>query len=703
VLHTLRGAAVNEPLGIALAAAIEADVGLRVDRLYDDDSVSVAVPLADRAEAEAALRAALAGLALPESLGGRIREGLERSGAFGAAFRENAGRALLLPRQGFGKRTPLWVTRLRAKRLYEKTAGFADFPIAKETWKSVLEGRFDMAALSALCAGLSDGSVGLSVFSPRAPSPFARQSGWAETNRYLYEGDEMPGRKAQAQGTGRLSAGDEAIRAAVAGGSSRPRVDPELALAFGRKLRRELPGWAPETPEALADWVDERVAIPLPEWEALLAACPPELARAAASALAASGEGEGPGPGEGGSLLHRLRTSRFPGASVDAVVRKERLAALGDSPLESPARLAAEWLRSTGPVPIDSVSGLFGLGCESGLAALEAAGAAIVPDLAALGGPAGLPGACDGDVLESLFRQARKAARPAVKALPASDLPSFFAAMQGLRDRASEALDAATGAESRISDEEGIEATRRALLPLSGFPAAAALWETEILPARVRAYRPEYLDALLSSGEFLWYGAGRETVAFVRAEEFEAFAPRAASALLGPGDAPEDAWAVKDRLGLSIAELEERMWAEIWSGAIGSEGFEAVRRAAAAGFARVSSRQEGDAGAKDEPARAGGRRGRVPAALRGRWKSGAPVPGRWFALELEDDRDEADRLELAAVAARASARRFGIVCKATLEREAPGLGWSSLGQAVRRLELSGEFVWGRFFEGLDGP
>ena len=49
---------------------------------------------------------------------------------------------------------------------------------------------------------------------------------------------------------------------------------------------------------------------------------------------------------------------------------------------------------------------------------------------------------------------------------------------------------------------------RRGLLAvvhqLQGFELAAGAWEEAVLPARVAAYRPEWLDALCLSGELVW-------------------------------------------------------------------------------------------------------------------------------------------------------------------------------------------------------
>ena len=58
-----------------------------------------------------------------------IRQRLERGGYFGSRFRENAGRALLLPRSRAGRRTPLWVNRLKARKLMDAVREYKDFPI----------------------------------------------------------------------------------------------------------------------------------------------------------------------------------------------------------------------------------------------------------------------------------------------------------------------------------------------------------------------------------------------------------------------------------------------------------------------------------------------------------------------------------------------------------------------------------------------
>jgi ATP-dependent Lhr-like helicase len=53
---------------------------------------------------------------------------------------------------------------------------------------------------------------------------------------------------------------------------------------------------------------------------------------------------------------------------------------------------------------------------------------------------------------------------------------------------------------------EGVDGVLRVIEQLAGLGLPATLWESQILPARVRDYAPEMLDELLSTGEVIWSG-----------------------------------------------------------------------------------------------------------------------------------------------------------------------------------------------------
>jgi ATP-dependent Lhr-like helicase len=668
VLHTLRGRAINEPLALALSAAMEEDWGLPIRRVTDDDLILLSVPKVEGLDPASALVHAFCSLVEGDALDRLVRAGLEGSGLFGAQFRENAGRALLLPRGLPGRRTPLWMTRLRARRLFDAVRGSADFPIIVETWRSCLGDLFDLQGVKELAAGVVDGRVEISVFSSRAPSPFAREALWKETGENMYRGDELQGRASS-------SVSDGAIAEALRSASLRPRLAPGAVADFEARLKRLVPGWGPDDCLALAEWVRERVLIPASELPAILSSAGPALAAAFAA-----------DPDCGGRLI-RLA---LPGAAEEVLVHAERAAAVAADPVSH----IAEWLRReavVAPARIASLFGVSGAELDDALGDLAEEGTIVIDLL--VGGAEGAS-VVDAQNLEILLRRARAAARPAVAARRPEDLARFVFSVQGI------------GAHSPRR-EDGRAAIDRALDALAGTAAPAALWESELLPARVSNYRCADLDAALASSPWQWFGAGKGRVSISRAGDLELFLPPRAgvsssgSRLVPAGGESLDFWAIRERAGISSAELARALWAEAWKGLVASDSFQDLRDGIANGFGA-------DLPASENGAPAFGARRRVPRALRERWRTGAPASGRWFRLDLSDEADETepdalDEASLGAARVRNLAARYGLLCRGILEREEAGLRWGELFPAMRRLELAGELLAGRFFEALEGP
>ena len=80
----------------------------------------------------------------PDELEDLVVGELGGSALFGARFRENAGRALLIPRAYPGRRTPLWQQRLKSQSLLEVARRYAQFPIVLETYREVLRDVLDL-------------------------------------------------------------------------------------------------------------------------------------------------------------------------------------------------------------------------------------------------------------------------------------------------------------------------------------------------------------------------------------------------------------------------------------------------------------------------------------------------------------------------------------------------------------------------------
>src|SRR5206468_7465429 len=83
----------------------------------------------------------------PDELEDLVVAELAGSALFGARFRENAGRALLIPRAYPGRRTPLWQQRLKSQTLLEVARRYADFPVVLETYRECLRDVLDLPGL----------------------------------------------------------------------------------------------------------------------------------------------------------------------------------------------------------------------------------------------------------------------------------------------------------------------------------------------------------------------------------------------------------------------------------------------------------------------------------------------------------------------------------------------------------------------------
>ena len=108
------GGRVHAAWGLALSGRIRDELGLEADAIWSDDGIIVHLPDAEELDI-----ARLTDMVLidPEEVEDLVVAELSGSALFGARFRENAGRALLIPRAYPGRRTPLWQQRLKSQSL----------------------------------------------------------------------------------------------------------------------------------------------------------------------------------------------------------------------------------------------------------------------------------------------------------------------------------------------------------------------------------------------------------------------------------------------------------------------------------------------------------------------------------------------------------------------------------------------------------
>ena len=143
----------------------------------------------------------------------------------------------------------------------------------------------------------------------------------------------------------------------------------------------------------------------------------------------------------------------------------------------------------------------------------------------------------------------------------------------------------------------GIDRLREVLVPLQGLALPAEVWERDVLPRRVGAYSPTWLDQLCASGEVVWVGAGalgRSTgrVALYFRDDAEAIGPPADAARRRQRAAVRARHELlRERLAQSpcfftdlLAEVElapeqvqEALWDLVWAGEVTNDAFAPLR------------------------------------------------------------------------------------------------------------------------------
>ncbi len=667
ILHTLWGGSLNRPFALALSQAYENQFGQPLEAFSNNEAVVVILPheLTGRA---------LFGLVQSTAIESLLRDKLERNGYFGARFRENAGRALLLPKRGFRKRMPLWMNRLRARRLLEAIAQHSDFPILLETWRTCFRDIFELDRLAERLDEIASGAIEVSDCQTTTPSPFAEGVVWRQTNKHMYEHDG-----ALEDGPSRLDS--DLIREAVHAADLRPDIPSEVVVEFVQKLQRTYPGYAPDSARDLIDWVRERRFVPIGEWDELQHAMAMEtgvepraiVSESAAKLAQITVDGEVRGVVAQDDAVHALGAWGADGIAVSGF--DGQALAAESAPEESTSDLSvwiADWLRFYGPVSLGTLSDFLPVSEADLGAVLDAlANERIIVRDVIVNGSNELH-VCDAENFERILRIVRRRARVDDVRIPLQELPQRLAQLQGVGGTLSEV-------------EEAIER-------ILGYPLHAAEIENAILPARVANYRSDAIDTLFNETDAVWFGCGEKRIGFGLRDAMNLFQEPEPSSDVASQPLFHDEVArytfagLMDRTGLDSPELTERLWADVWAGRASNVSYDVVRQGLATRF---------------QPPKLPGSKKGFTRGARHRWKLGRPESGHWFAIAKPNAAIDAfESEELAMERARISLSRYGVVFRTLLAKELGPFRWRSLFGALRRMELSGEILAGNFIEGL---
>lgn len=229
VLHSPLGYGVHAPWALAVRARIEERYGVDASVMASDDGLILRLSAMEDVPPGADLF-----LFDPDELEAIVTERVGDSALFASRFRENAARALLLPRRDPGKRTPLWQQRQRAAQLLDVARKYPDFPVLLETARECLQDVYDVPALVQVHRSLQSRAVSMLEVETNDPSPFARTLLFEYVAEHLYDGDAPAAERRAAA----LSL-DPALLAELLGSSGlRDLLDPAVLVQTQQRLQR---------------------------------------------------------------------------------------------------------------------------------------------------------------------------------------------------------------------------------------------------------------------------------------------------------------------------------------------------------------------------------------------------------------------------------------------------------------------------------
>jgi ATP-dependent Lhr-like helicase len=716
VVHSPFGGRVNAGWALAVAAELAGRTGVQPDMQVSDDGFMFRLPESDSAVSRGLLESLTA-----EAAREHLLRHLDESPLFGALFRQNATRALLMPVSTRGRRTPFWLQRRRAKDLMSIAREFPDFPVTLETYRDCLEDSLDLGALERVLGDIQSGRIGVVYVESKAPSPVARSLNYAFTNVYLYEWDTPKAERA----TSLFQVDRAALASLVKEPGFAELLRPEAVDQVIAEVSRTAPGYRARSAAELAQLLEEAGDLNLDEVRARCEGdAPGWLAELEGRGLVRAVEVEWGSKGEPERRwIAAGRLSEFE--------RLERqLPEQSDARREAVTGLVRTFIASRGPVASKEIAGRYGVAeamVVRVLARLEAEEAVLsgrfVPGSSALlwASP---------DVVARIQSRTLAILRREVR--PVSVLRYATA----VRRRQRVAQGEHDGAPA-FGSPDTTDRARSALESMRGVVLPYAVWDRIVFSARIGPAYGDAVEAMFRSGEHVWLtvsdGTGKRSIAVFPRASGRLFLPdmgdgaaRAAALgevavrvwefLKGEGTATSADLRTAFR-DLSVSQLATALARIVDSGLATADswhvlGVLAVRRAATAaemdtgpwaggGERRARALGERPTDERDRRSRSLARR----AAARAIRESSVALPPevRWSVASrfgvMGEPRSENDR---AAAWAAALGERYGVVTRHALQNESSEWPWGPIVSQLSLMEMRGRIRRGYFVSGLPG-
>jgi ATP-dependent Lhr-like helicase len=659
------GGRVHTPWALAITARLRERFGSDPYLIWSDDGIAIRLPEGFESEPIGDLL-----FPDPESLEDLVVHELGSSSLFAARFRENAARALLLPRRRGQQRRPLWELRQRAADLLAVASRYGSFPILLETFRECLNDVFDVPALQDVLRGVRQRQIRVSDVETASASPFARSLLFDYIAEFMYDGDApLAERRAQA-----LALDRERLRELLGQEELRELLDPSALTDLELELQ----------------WLGERRARNADQVHDLLR----RLGDLSTAEVVARSTGDEAHVWLAGLEQQRRAVSVRIGGD-QRWIAVEDVARYRDSVGAQPPRgvpdifladtedalagLLARWARTHGPFVARQPADRWSLPAalvQDTLRRLAEQGVVLLGEFSPMPGASGREW-CDPDVLRSLRRRSLARLRREVEPVPPVVLARLLPLWQGVG-----------------TEQGGLDRVLDVVAQLEGAFLPWSVYERDVLRQRVRGYQPRLLDELCAAGEVVWVGRGSlgnddGRVALYRREQLRRLAPAVAE------EPPDGALhrRLRDHLAsrgasffrdlsqavgpVTDAELLDALWDLVWSGEITNDSLIPLRL-------RLTRKKS-----------AGPRR---PPHLS---RLGPPEgAGRWsltYGLGQDGNASDTERLHALALTLL---ERHGVVTREAVLAEGTLGGFAAVYPVFKAMEEAGQIRRGYFVEGL---
>jgi ATP-dependent Lhr-like helicase len=706
VIHSPFGGRINKAWGLALRKRFCRSFNFELQAAATDNGLNIAL-----AEQHSFPLADVFHFLNAETVQAVLEQAALDSPIFATRWRWDANRSLALLRFRGGKKVPPQIQRMRSDDLLaavfpdvaacqeniEGDIKIPDHPLVNEVMKDVLTEAMDVEGLKNLLSRMASGSVRCVAVDTPVPSQFSHEI--LNANPYAYL-DDAPLEERRARAV------------------SMRRILPESVLEEVGKLDPA----AIEQVQAEA-WPDIRDADELHDLLHTLIAFPEDVLNSR-EASAFAGEGLWP------AYFERLRKENranvaivdeeargqqkrywvaaeqakafsllFPGAKFD-----QATADIGNkvsSRDEALLALTSGWMGHLGPVNASELGKVLGLPkseIEKALLRMEASGSILRGNFTGKASPKPTNELetewCDRRLLARIHRLTVATLRKQIEPVTAAQFMRWLLRWQHVEPG---------------SQVQGERAVLDIIRQLQGFEIPANAWERQIIARRIDNYDPKWLDNLCLTGAVGWgrlsphpatledSAAGKRRVIptsvapitfFVR-EDADWMTPRNPAIdqpdSRGLGEGARQVLEFLRQRGASFfadivrttdmlkAEVETALWELVAAGIVTADGFDNLRSLI------------------DPKRRAGQGNGR---SARPRHST-----GRWALLYTDHSVERSRAVEATCWVLL---KRYGIVFRDLLVREANLPKWRDLQIAFRRLEDRGEIRGGRFIDGFLG-